>query len=86
IKQCAREKGHLHCYHCEEFPCKRISNLEKSYRKRYQVSLLEHSRLVQAHGLEAFFQREKLRWSCTECQGVISLHDQECSECGKKQS
>jgi hypothetical protein len=84
IKDCARNKGLVHCFECPEFPCQPIKNLEKSYLKRYQSSLLENSRLVKAAGLEVFFQKEKLRWTCQKCQGVISLHGKDCSECGIK--
>lgn len=83
IKMCAQARGMTHCYPCADFPCKRINNLEKSYQKRYQVSLIENSRLVSGQGFEVFFQKEQLRWTCTECEGVISLHDQVCSECGE---
>jgi hypothetical protein len=30
----------------------------------------------------AFFQRERLRWTCPECGGLISMHDKICSACG----
>jgi len=84
IKNCAKEKGFIYCYHCADFPCKRISNLEKSYQKRYQVSLIDNSKTIMANGFEYFFEKEKERWQCTECGGVVSLHDKECSECGGK--
>ena len=27
-------------------------------------------------------ERERIRYSCTACGGVISLHDAKCGECG----
>ncbi|MCP4135173.1 MAG: DUF3795 domain-containing protein [bacterium] len=84
IKSCTQVKGITHCFDCDDFPCKRIKNLEKSYQKRYQVSLVENSLTVKEKGLENFFQTDRERWTCTECGGVISQHDKECSECGKK--
>ncbi len=81
IKMCAQAKGCIHCFDCADFPCKRIKNLEKSYLKRYQVSLVENSRLAKEKGFELFLQKERLRWICTECKGIISLHDKECTEC-----
>jgi hypothetical protein len=83
IKQCAQQKGLVYCFDCPDFPCQRIKNLEKSYLKRYQVSLIENSRLVQASGLEPFFQKERLRWACPECGGLVCLHDKMCSQCGQ---
>lgn len=84
IKNCAQEKGITFCYECGDFPCKKISNMEKSYTKRYQVSLLEQSSIVKTEGLERFFEKEAQRWRCPDCGGILSLHDKDCSECGKK--
>lgn len=83
IKDCARENGCFSCYECSVYPCKRIKALEKSYRLRYGASLVENGRLVQQEGTAAFFQRQKARFTCPECGGVISLHDKVCSECGR---
>jgi transposase len=27
---------------------------------------------------------EKEKWTCSNCGGIISLHDRACSECGKE--
>lgn len=82
IMTCAQERGFVHCFSCDEHPCKRIKNLERSYRKRYRVSLVGNSQYAQEHGLDAFMVRERGRWCCADCGGVISLHDAECSGCG----
>ena len=84
IKLCAQAKGISYCFACADFPCQGIHNLEKSYKKRDHLSLLENSQVVKDKGLEFFLQSEKNKWSCADCQGVISLHDKTCSECGKK--
>ncbi len=84
IKSCAKEKGLTYCYECSEFPCKQIKNLEKSYNKRYNTSLIENSKKVQAVGIVAFEASEREKWICTICSGVISLHDAECSNCKNK--
>jgi hypothetical protein len=84
IKMCAQNKGFTYCFDCNEFPCKQIKTLEKSYQKRYQVSLVENGEQAKEKGLVAFMEKERNRWTCAICGGVISLHDKECSECGKK--
>ena len=61
-----------------------IKNLEKSYNKRYQASLIENSRFVQGHGLEHFMEQQKIKYTCPKCGGIISIHDKECSECQEK--
>ena len=84
IKDCIREKHMSYCYECSEYPCKLIKNLEKSYHKRYQASLIENSRFVQAYGLEQFMVHQKEKYTCPRCGGIISIHDRECSECQEK--
>lgn len=84
IKDCVGQKGLPYCFACSDFPCKSIKNLEKSYNKRYQASLIENSRFVQRHGLDMFMQIQKETYTCSKCGGIISVHDGACSECREK--
>jgi len=81
IKDCARERSLSHCFTCPEYPCRLIKNLEKSYQKRYQASLVENSRFVREHGVERFMEQQRAKYTCPRCGGVISMHDRVCSEC-----
>src|SRR4030042_3165397 len=56
IKNCAQEKGFIYCFKCKTFPCKRIKNLEKSYQTRYQVSLIDNSKIISDNGFDCFFK------------------------------
>lgn len=84
IKTCAKEKEIRYCFECSDFPCKNIKNLERSYIKRYKVSLIQNSTTVKNQGLEYFLLEDKERWTCKKCNGIISMHDAECSECHLK--
>ena len=84
IKDCIGDKGLVYCYECPEHPCRLLMNLEKSYKKRYQVSLVENSEFVSRYGIEQFMAGQKEKYICPICGGVISVHDRECSECQKK--
>ena len=84
IKDCVRDKGLSYCFECSGYPCKKIKNLEKSYNKRYQASLMENSGFVRQYGLERFMEQQKEKYTCTKCGGIISIHDRECSECQEK--
>lgn len=84
IKDCISKKTLSFCFECSEYPCKLVKNLEKSYNKRYQVSLIENCRYVQAYGLENFMEQQKEKYICPQCGGIISIHDGECSECQEK--
>lgn len=86
IKTCAHGKGLTHCHNCDAFPCKLLKNLEKSYLKRYQTSLIQNGKDVVTLGLSAFMEKQLLKYTCPHCQGVISLHDKVCSHCQSKHS
>ena len=82
IKTCAAERAVTLCVDCADFPCAIIKRLDKSYRLRYQVSLVDNARRLKAVGTAQFLRQEKDRWTCAACEGVVSLHDGVCSECG----
>lgn len=82
IRSCALEKGMAGCRDCPEAPCKPLDALEKTYRARYGISLLQNGRIAREEGICALMERERIRYSCTACGGVISLHDAKCGECG----
>lgn len=84
IKDCVREKELSYCYECPEYPCRQLRSLERSYNTRYHASLVENSRMVQAQGGEAFMEKQKEKFTCSKCGGIISIHDAECSECQEK--
>lgn len=84
IKECMKDKALQYCFECSEYPCKRLEYLEKSYQTRYGASLQENSLFVKENGLAEFMEQEKQKYTCPECGGIISLHDLECSECGKR--
>ncbi|MCD4670337.1 MAG: DUF3795 domain-containing protein [Actinomycetia bacterium] len=69
---------------CEKFPCTRLKNLDKRYRTKYNMSMLENLKNIEKLGIRAFVKNEKVRWACSECGGIISVHRGYCSECGKK--
>lgn len=45
---------------------------------------MENSEFVRQHGLKAFMERQKEKYTCRECSGIISIHNKECSECQEK--
>ncbi len=81
IKDCAASQGLKFCHQCPTYPCPPVRRMDKSYRQRYQVSLIEMAERRKEVGVKQFLMEERRKWNCA-CGGVISLHDQVCSECG----
>ena len=83
IRACALNRGIDFCSECLSFPCTLIKRMDKRYRVRYQVSLIENAIRMKTAGVKQFLVEEKEKWTCSRCGGVISLHDRACSECGQ---
>ena len=75
-------RGVAFCAACSRFPCKSMAALEKTYQKRWGISLAETGRRAAAGEAEALLAGQRRRWLCA-CGVVISLHDGVCSECGR---
>ena len=82
-RDCVVSQGIYFCYECPSFPCASIKRLDKNYRQRYQVSLIENAVHIQSVGIEQHLLEEKQKWTCKGCGGLICLHDHICSECGR---
>ncbi|MDL2237625.1 DUF3795 domain-containing protein [Christensenellaceae bacterium OttesenSCG-928-K19] len=84
IKDCEQAGEIGFCFLCAQFPCTRIKKLDKSYKMRYGVSLMENSWLAKDAGVEVLMEQEQKRRACTVCGGVVSLNTGICSECGQE--
>ncbi|MBK8944065.1 MAG: DUF3795 domain-containing protein [Ignavibacteriae bacterium] len=74
------------CYTCAKYPCKRIRNLDKRYRTKYGMSMIENLNTIKEIGIKKFIQNEKKKWSCSKCGNIICVHREICLVCGEKKS
>jgi hypothetical protein len=72
MRLCRKRKGKF-CCHCAEFPCARLSQLDKRYRTRYGMSEIENLIFIRDHGLKKFLEAESKRWIFEE--GILCVHD-----------
>ncbi|NTU89112.1 MAG: DUF3795 domain-containing protein [Actinobacteria bacterium] len=70
------------CYECEKYPCKRLKQLDKRYRTKYHMSMLENLESIKNSGMAAFLQEQKERWTCPTCKDYLSVHRDACLTCG----
>ena len=70
------------CYECAKYPCRRLKQLDKRYRTRYTMSMLENLENIKKNGLENFERSESERWRCSACGGTICVHRARCFNCG----
>lgn len=69
------------CYDCEKYPCARLKQLDKRYRTKYKMSMLENLENIRKNGLDKFILSEKERWKCEQCGGSICVHRGYCLNC-----
>jgi hypothetical protein len=84
IKNCStfqKEKSPF-CIECERFPCDRLKHLDKRYRTKYQMSMIENLGHIKELGLTKFIANERIRWACSACGGTVCVHKGYCYNCG----
>jgi len=83
IKNCelVEKTGSEFCYDCSNFPCARLKQLDKRYRLKYKMSMIENLLYIKEFGLEKFEQKEAIRWKCDTCGGMICVHRGICLKC-----
>jgi hypothetical protein len=88
IKNCDERgtSGRDFCFQCARFPCPRLRELDKRYRTKYGMSMLENLRNIQTLGLDAFVALERERWKCAQCGVVVCVHKESCLHCGHLRS
>lgn len=88
IRNCdkLKEAKRPYCFDCDTFPCKRLRQLDKRYRTRYGMSMLDNLESIRNSGIRQFVRDEKERWTCRQCGAVVSVHRQDCLFCGQEKS
>ena len=69
------------CFECKNFPCKRLKALDKRYRTKYHMSMIENLNYIKEFGMEEFLKKERDKWRCTECGATICCHNGLCLNC-----
>jgi hypothetical protein len=70
------------CFECEDMPCENLDRLDRRYRKRYSMGMVENLRELKEKGMKIFLEIQESRYKCPKCGDVISVHDRKCYECG----
>lgn len=73
-----------YCGSCNIYPCFRIKKLDKRYRTRYGMSMIENLNKIKESGIRKFVEFEKQRWACSNCGNIICVHKNACMVCGTK--
>ena len=85
IRNCILLKNGIsnYCGTCEKFPCVRLRSLDKRYKSKYGMSMLENLNEIKTNGIQNFLKQEKIMWKCSSCGHTLCVHKQICLKCGK---
>jgi hypothetical protein len=86
IKNCEKivNAGLKYCFGCDRYPCVRLKNLDKRYRTKYGMSMIDNLESIRKSGIRRFIRNEKERWTCPKCGGTICVHSPRCPSCLKR--
>lgn len=76
-----RKKEFNYCYECSDFPCSHLEKLDRLYRERYKMSMIENLEYIRDKGIDAFLKQQEKKYQCPECGGVICVHNNICYSC-----
>lgn len=68
---------------CEKYPCVRLKNLDKRYRTKYGMSMIENLGNINNLGIKKFVEMEQNKWKCRGCGELLCVHKNACLKCGK---
>jgi hypothetical protein len=69
------------CFECRDFPCENLRKLDERYRTKFRMSMIENLEFIKRNGIEQFLKRQKEKYTCPECGGIICVHDGKCYSC-----
>lgn len=83
IKNCSviQSNNSGFCYECEKYPCQRLKQLDKRYKTKYHMSMIDNLEYIKQYGMDEFLRNEAMRWTCKECSNFLCVHRNFCLVC-----
>ncbi len=84
IKNCEKivQGGIKYCFSCASYPCALLTHLDKRYRIRYGMSMIDNLESIKRSGIRHFVRAETDKWKCPHCGNTICVHKPHCLSCG----
>ena len=82
-KHCSKlsNGGVTFCFECASFPCDRLRSLDKRYKSRYRMSMIENLNFIKDNGVGKFLDSQKNSWKCSSCTELVCCHNGICFNC-----
>jgi hypothetical protein len=69
------------CFECDDFPCKKINQLDVRYKKFYRMSEIDNLNFIKEFGMKKFLGQQEKKWKCQKCGELICCHNGICYNC-----
>jgi len=69
------------CFECNDMPCENLDRIDRRYRERYHMSMVENLKELKEKGMKQFLKSQEEKYECPKCGDVISIHDGKCYTC-----
>lgn len=76
------QNGWLTCADCDTY-CQRLKDLDKLYRSKYHMSMIENLIILRDHGMDFFLEQQEGKFRCPSCGAIICVHQNDCPSCKK---
>ncbi len=73
------------CFECPDFPCENLLKLDRRYRNRYHMSMVDNLTAIKQKGITRFLAQEEEKWRCPRCGDTICCHNGLCFSCQQPQ-
>ena len=74
------QNGWETCAPCDA-PCRRLKYLDRQYRAKYHISMMENLSVIRERGMQAFLRQQEEDYRCPACGEIVCVHRQECPSC-----
>ena len=51
-----------YCYECSDFPCGKLKKLDKKYRERYNMSMIDNLENIRDKGIDVFLKQQEKKY------------------------
>ncbi len=69
------------CFECRKYPCSEIQRMDKRYKKNHRMSVVDNLTTIKKRGIDTFIKEQYEKYHCSECNGLISIHNGKCFKC-----
>jgi len=69
------------CYECSTFPCDGLKRLDKRYKTKYNMSMIDNLNYIKDNGMDKFLIKDTDKWKCNTCGDLKCCHNGLCLNC-----